>query len=197
MNIVIATRNAGKFKELSRLLGIPGIKYLSLLDFPKCPVPPEDKSTYAENAMVKAEAVAAFAGLPAVADDSGLEVNYLNGGPGILSARYGGEGLDDRGRVKKLLGELKGVGMERRGARFRCVLALACANRKEFVEGECTGLIATSPRGKAGFGYDPVFIVPGLNRTMAELGPKEKDSVSHRGQAARKLRPILQSLNRT
>ncbi len=195
MRVVLATRNPGKIRELSGLLGLPGLTFSSLRDHPGCSLPPEDRLTYAENALIKAEAVALWTGLPAVADDSGLEVDGLGGRPGIHSARYGGEGLTDADRVRRLLEELRGVDRAGRGARFRCALALVVPHgRKMIVEGECRGVIDDAPRGTGGFGYDPVFLLPDLGKTMAELTPEEKDRVSHRAQAARKLLPYLQPL---
>lgn len=196
MEIMLATKNRGKVHELSRLLKSPGIAFSSLLDHPDVSTPPEDKNTYAGNALSKALTVCQATGLPAIADDSGLEVDVLGGRPGIHSARYGGGGLTDGERVQELLGEMKEIEWKMRGARFRCVLALMTPQgQKEIVEGECRGIIEFFPRGTGGFGYDPVFYLPALDRTMAELSPGEKDSVSHRADAARKLLPILQDLS--
>jgi len=148
-----------------------------------------------ENARLKATALAAESQLLALADDSGLEVDALGGEPGHLSARYAGEGASDIERINYLLARLKDVPWEKRTARFRCVIAIAIPDgRMELCCGECPGFITFAPRGEQGFGYDPVFYLPGLDKTMAELPQALKNQVSHRGQAARKARHILKKL---
>ncbi|UCD83400.1 MAG: XTP/dITP diphosphatase [Deltaproteobacteria bacterium] len=190
--IVLATRNDNKIREIKNLLKDINIKFLSLRDFPSFPPVPETATSYTENAQLKASAVSKFTGKLALADDSGLEVDFLQGRPGVLSARYAGEGASDEENNRKLLGELREVPMALRGAAFRCVLALvAPSNKKETVEGECRGVIALEPRGEGGFGYDPLFYLPKFNKTFAELSPEEKNQVSHRAQAAAKLRKII------
>jgi XTP/dITP diphosphohydrolase len=145
-----------------------------------------------ENAALKATALASQSGLLALADDSGLEVEVLGGEPGPLSARYAGEGASDKDRVKYLLAKLKGVPWEKRTARFRCVIAIATPEGKvELCSGECHGFIAFEPRGEEGFGYDPVFYFPGLDKTMAELPLDIKNKVSHRGEAVREVVNLL------
>jgi XTP/dITP diphosphohydrolase len=150
--------------------------------------------TYEENARIKARALCATTGAPAIADDSGLEVNALGGRPGVHSARYGGT---DHERIERLLRELRRVPRERRSARFRCVLALALPDGRDMsVEGVCEGEITQAPRGQGGFGYDPIFYSPELGRAFGEVGAAEKARVSHRGGAARRLGNLLDELFR-
>ena len=155
--------------------------------------PPEGESSYAENALGKARAVATATGMLALADDSGLEVDALDGRPGVLSARYGGEGLSDSDRCVALLQALGDVPAEGRGARFRSVVAVCSpSGREATAEGVVEGTILTAPRGRGGFGYDPLFYYLPLGATFAELPPESKDAVSHRGRAMRQARRILQ-----
>ena len=195
--LVMATRNPGKIRELKALLKDLGIKLLSLADFPELPEIPEKGATFYENAAAKARQVAARTGLPALEDDSGLEVAALNGRPGVYSARYAQEQTfpaepRDEDNWRKLLAELKGVPWERRQARFVCEIALALPDGQLFrTRGECRGRIAFNPRGAHGFGYDPVFWVPRYRRTMAELTPEVKNRISHRARALGRLREIL------
>ncbi|MFL5349541.1 MAG: XTP/dITP diphosphatase [Hyalangium sp.] len=190
--LLFATTNAGKVKELRGLLG-DAVEVVSLKDLPPIPEPVEDGATFEANAEKKARAYAQASGLAALADDSGLCVDALGGRPGVHSARYA-EG-DDRARYLKLLGELEGVPEERRTASFQCALCLALPGGKSWLEvGRCEGRILTGPRGSHGFGYDPVFFIPALGKTMAELTAEEKSGVSHRGQAFRKMRPALLGL---
>jgi XTP/dITP diphosphohydrolase len=182
--IVLASQNAGKCREFARILD--SFQVLSLSDFSPLDFP-EEGGDYLENARVKARTVATAIGLPAVADDSGLEVDFLDGAPGPYSARLGGPGLDDRGRVDFLLDQLKHAPAPRH-ARFFC--AAVCAwpdGRVEETQGVCPGEILFEPRGEKGFGYDPVFRAEGEGRVMAELGVEEKDALSHRGKAFRAL----------
>jgi len=186
--IVVATGNAGKAREIARIL--VGYEVLSLADLPPVEFP-EEGGDYAENARVKALTAARALGLACVADDSGLEVDALGGRPGVYSARYGGPGLDDRGRLERLLEELAGVPTPRR-ARFRCIAACAWPDgTSEIAEGLCEGVIVEAPRGEGGFGYDPIFVPDGFDRTLAELGREEKDGLSHRGRAFRALEPRI------
>ncbi len=155
----------------------------------------EAGETLEENARLKAMTLAAESGLDALADDSGLEVDALGGEPGPLSARYAGEGATDRERVSYLLKRLEGVPRERRTARFRCVIAVAKPEgRVELCSGECPGVITLEPVGSEGFGYDPVFYVPELGKTMAELSLEEKNQLSHRGKAARQVPMVLKKM---
>ena len=194
LELVIATRNRKKVEEISRILqGIPVALY-TLDDFPGCPEIEEDADTFEGNAVKKAAAVARYSGKPAVADDSGLEVYALNGAPGVYSARYAGSGADDRKNLEKLLAELQGVEEGKRGARFVCCVALAFPDgRVETFVGFSEGRIGKDPKGFSGFGYDPVFYPKGHNTTFAEMSADEKDALSHRGAALRKLRAHLSS----
>ena len=187
MRVVVATQNAGKLREIRALLGPLAVELAGLDELPSLELPPEGDD-YAANAIAKARAAAAHAGCAAVGDDSGLEVEGLGGAPGPRSARWGGPGLDDVGRVAHLLAELAGRTGAARRARFVCLAALALPDgRVEVFRGECAGRIATAPRGANGFGYDPIFELPDLGRTLAELGADEKSSISHRARAFRAL----------
>ena len=183
--VTLATRNAGKLAELQALCR--GVLDLRLL--PSDPAPPEvneDRDSYLGNALKKARAIAAFTGGAALADDSGLEVDALPGELGVYSARYGGPGLDDAARCARLLAALRGVA-DGRTARFRCVLVLAQGDAWVSAEGTLDGEIAPAPRGAGGFGYDPVFLLPGRGCTLAEIAPEEKNALSHRAAAMRAL----------
>jgi XTP/dITP diphosphohydrolase len=193
--LCIGTTNRGKQRELRQLLG----------DWPGEIVFPqqlglaleveETGQTFAENAAQKARAYARAAGMPALADDSGLKVDALGGAPGVHSARYAGPGASDEDRYRKLLAELEGVPLERRTARFRCVVAIAHLDgHVAFADGTCEGRIAFAPRGENGFGYDPVFLVSGRGVTMAELPAEVKNQISHRARALRAARPLLDAL---
>lgn len=193
MKLLFATTNAGKLKELRLLVG-ESLEVVSLKELPPVPEPEEDGETFEQNAIKKAHAYAAATGLPSLADDSGLSVNALGGRPGVLSARYA-EGTD-ADRCRKLLAELGDT--TDRSASFVCALALAYADpeRAATVErGECHGEITRAPRGGNGFGYDPIFLVPSLGKTMAELSSEEKSRLSHRGEAFRKMLPHLRALS--
>ncbi|MDP9437118.1 MAG: RdgB/HAM1 family non-canonical purine NTP pyrophosphatase [Actinomycetota bacterium] len=185
---VLATRNPGKTAELRRILAPYGVELVDL--DPDFEPGPEIGATFVENALAKAREAAEHTGLPAVADDSGLAVDALNGMPGVLSARWAGRHGDDRANLELLLGQLADVPDERRGAGFVCAAAFALPGGGEHVvTGELRGRVTTVARGSGGFGYDPVLEVDG--RTVAELGAEEKDAVSHRGQAFRALAPLL------
>jgi XTP/dITP diphosphohydrolase len=191
MELIIATGNKKKIEEIKRITEDLDVKVLTLNDFPGSPEVEEDGKSFEENAVKKATAVADYAGIAALADDSGIEVDALNGAPGILSARYAGEGADDRRNVLKLLKDLQGV--EERGARFVCCLALAFPDgRVKTFFGYAGGAIGTEPRGENGFGYDPLFYPKGHDRTFAEMTDEEKDSLSHRGNALKQLRKFLE-----
>ena len=179
---VLATHNPGKLAEMREILSKLGVEVISPAEAGVTVEVEETGSTFAENAMLKARAICAAAGLPAIADDSGLCVDALNGGPGVYSARYGGEGLDDRGRCMLLLNGLRG--QTTRAAHFSC--AVACAFPKGDTleaEGRCDGAIAFAPLGEGGFGYDPVFLIPEKGKTFGQIGPEEKSKISHRGKA--------------
>ncbi|GAB2811532.1 RdgB/HAM1 family non-canonical purine NTP pyrophosphatase [Actinoallomurus bryophytorum] len=186
MKIVLATRNQGKIVELRRILD--DIDVVGLEEFPDAPDVPETELTFEGNALLKARAIAAHTGLPAVADDSGLCVDALGGMPGIFSARWSGRHGDDEANLDLLLGQLSDVAPEHRGARFVCVAAIAWPSGEEdAVEGHLTGHVIGERRGTNGFGYDPIFVPDDETRTTAELSPDEKDAISHRGKAFRAL----------
>ena len=190
--LVIGTHNRKKAGEIVQILDVPGLELLTLEAFPGAPEPVEDGATFEENAIKKATELADALGMLVAADDSGLEVDALGGRPGVLSARYGGEHGNDPRNIERLLREMKDVPREERAARFRCVAALAAPGKLlATVEGRLEGRIAEEPRGNNGFGYDPVFIVPSLGKTCAELEPEEKNLISHRGKAFRKLKAVI------
>jgi len=185
MKLLIATRNRGKKREYARLLQGLEVELIALDDLGVTKTIKEDGASYTENALLKARGYAAATGLLTLADDSGLEVDALDGAPGVLTARYAGEGATDQQRYSLLLEQLKDVPHEHRTARFRCVIALAWPDgRVEITEGVCEGRITREPRGEHGFGYDPVFYVPEYGCTMAELPPEIKNRISHRARAA-------------
>jgi len=193
--LLVATNNAGKLREYVRLLdGLP-FELSTLADEGIADEVEETGLTLEENAVQKASRYAALSGLITLADDSGLEVDALGGEPGPLSRRYAGENATDGERNEFLQSKLRDVPWERRGARFRCVIAIATpGGRVETCEGVCEGVIAFDSRGRGGFGYDPVFCLPRLNKRVAELTLEEKNRISHRARAARKARPILERL---
>ncbi|MFL0182170.1 MULTISPECIES: RdgB/HAM1 family non-canonical purine NTP pyrophosphatase [unclassified Mycobacterium] len=198
--LLVASRNRKKLAELSRVLehaGVSGVQLVSLDDVPPYPEAPETAATFEENALAKARDGYAATGLPCVADDSGLTVAALNGMPGVLSARWSGGHGDDAANTALLLAQLRDVPDERRGAAFVSACALVWGNGAEHqvvVRGEWAGSIAAEPHGDGGFGYDPVFVPAGTDRTAAQLSPAEKDAASHRGRALELLLPALRSL---
>jgi len=195
--LVLATRNRHKGEELAALLGELGIRIRTLDEFPEAPEVIEDGETCEANAIKKARAIADATGLPAVADDTGLEVAALNGRPGIFAARYAGEGATYEDNYRKLLHELVGVPRERRAARFVTVAAIAFpADGIQVARGVLEGLIAEAPSGTQGFGYDPVFVVPELGKTLAQLSPDQKNRISHRAKAFAQIRELLQKTDR-
>ena len=197
--IVLATHNADKRVEIAALLCDLGITVRSLAEFPQAPVVVEDGTTCEANAIKKARVIADYTGLMAVADDTGLEVDALGGRPGVHAARYAGVQVSYEDNWKKLLRELDGVPLEQRGARFLTVVAIASPSRQQVdtVEGVLNGVIAQGPAGTGGFGYDPVFLVPELGKTLAELTPAEKNRISHRAQAFAKAKTVLQQLEKS
>jgi XTP/dITP diphosphohydrolase len=195
--LILATRNAHKVKELRRILSGAGVMVdlLGIEAFPDVPDVPETGATFAENALIKAHAVAVATGLPAVADDSGLCVEALGGMPGVLSARWAGRYGDDRANLNLVLAQLGEVPDERRAAHFACAAVLALpSGETHVVEGRLDGVLTRAPRGANGFGYDPIFVPHGEQRTTAEMAPAEKDAISHRGRAFRALAPIVADL---
>ena len=194
--LLLATNNKAKMREYKSLLqGLP-YEVVTLAEQGITTVVDETGESLEENARLKATALAAESQLLSLADDSGLEVDALGGEPGPLSARYAGEGASDIERINYLLARLKDVPEEKRTARFRCVIAIATPDEEvKICSGECRGFITLAPRGEQGFGYDPVFYLPELGKTMAELPLELKNQVSHRGQAARKARELLKKLS--
>jgi XTP/dITP diphosphohydrolase len=197
MRLVLATANPHKVIELSRILEASHVDVAlgSLTDFPGAPAVAETGATFAENALLKAHAVAQFTGLPAVADDSGLCVDALNGMPGVLSARWSGKHGDDVANLQLLLAQIADVSDDRRGAQFVCAATLAVPDGSEQVsEGRVTGRLIRKPRGSNGFGYDPIFVPDSADITTAEMDPADKDRISHRGKALRGLVPAIAAL---
>jgi len=191
--LVLASGNRAKLAELRRLLAGLDVEVVPYSEVSDEPLPEETGETFEENAALKARAAAEVSGLPALADDSGLCVEALNGAPGVRSARFAGEGASYEQLVAKLLEAIAAVPPGRRGARFVCAVAAASPDGAvELVRGECAGRIAEAPRGKSGFGYDPVFVPEGDRRTFAQMSPEEKDAVSHRGRALAALRRSLE-----
>ena len=189
--LVLATRNEGKLRELARILGAD-VKLVGLDAFPGAPDVPETGATFEANALLKARAIAAYTGLPAVADDSGLCVDALNGMPGVLSARWAGRHGDDQANLNLVLAQVADVPDGRLGARFVCAAALADpAGRETVVTGEVAGRLVRVPRGTGGFGYDPIFVPAGFDVTTAEMTPEAKDAISHRGRAFRAIARYL------
>jgi len=198
VELLIATTNPGKRAEIESILKRYSLRIISLNDLSSYPTVVEDGNTYEENALKKARTLAEFSGRVTLADDSGLEVDALGGAPGIHSARYSGEEANDMRNNQKLLHTLAGVPEEQRTARFVCVLALcappALGGGEWLFRGECAGRIAFAPRGENGFGYDPLFFYPPLNRTFAELDRDTKSRVSHRSRALREFTAAVASL---
>lgn len=195
MKIILATQNQGKVRELRELLVDEEIEVLSLLDIPDWEDVEENGETFVDNAALKAREAVRRTGLIALADDSGLEVDALDGAPGVYSARYAGEPKDDERNNDKLLHLLETIPEDKRTARFRCALVMATPFGEEYLtEGAVEGRILSQRRGSDGFGYDPVFYLPEFARTMAELTLTEKNTLSHRAQAFRKVIPILRNL---
>lgn len=192
MKIIVATRNAGKVNEFKEMLGRLGYDVESLLDYETAPETDETGSTFEENAELKSREAAAYFGHAVLSDDSGLEVDALDGAPGVYSARFAGEDKSDEANNALLLEKLTDVPIEKRTARFVCALSLAKPSGETLtVRGTMEGTIGFERKGTNGFGYDPLFIIPSLNQTAAELTKSEKASISHRGQALRKLELAL------
>lgn len=193
-DLLIATTNRFKAGEIQRLLaGLP-LHFLDLSSFPNIAEPDESGATFEENALIKARYYAQQAGKWCVADDSGIEVEALDGRPGIISARYGGPDLSDADRYQQILREMRFVPDDNRGARYVCVAAFVGDGRKITAEGAVDGEILREPRGGGGFGYDPIFFFPTLQKTFAEMSAEEKNSISHRAVAFRRLRDKLMQL---
>lgn len=195
MRFVLASNNARKLEELRQILSQMGHEVLSQREAGLNLTVEETGTTFEENARLKARGASDALGLPVIADDSGLMVDALDGAPGVYSARYGGEGLDDRGRNALLLKNMEGK--ENRSARFVCCICCRFPDGREITaRGECPGQILEGPRGKDGFGYDPVFYMPEYGKTMAEMTPEEKNAVSHRGRALERLAAELRKIQK-
>jgi len=204
--VVLATRNAAKLRELARILGAEDsasrdggeqIRLAGLDEFPGAPDVPETGATFEENALLEARAIAEYTGLPAVADDSGLCVDALNGMPGVLSARWAGRHGDDKANLELVLAQVTDVPDTRLGAQFVCAAALVVpgpASREWVVTGQVEGRLIRAPRGSGGFGYDPIFLPDGFGQTTAEMTAEAKDAISHRGRAFRALTPFIRTL---
>ena len=195
MRVVLASGNSGKLRELGSLLAPFGFDLVAQTTL-GVETPPETGKTFAENALLKARYAAAATKLPALADDSGIEVDALDGRPGIYSARYAGEGATDQANLHKMLDEIRDVPARQRTARYQCVIAFVASDtdtKPILASGTWEGTLISTPRGLGGFGYDPIFVPQGFDRTAAELDPEEKNSLSHRGQALRALVTQLQN----
>ena len=196
--LVLATHNSGKIKEFERLLAesVSDVQVLGLKDFPDMPDIAETGKTFIENSLLKAHGICEFTKLPTLADDSGLCIDYLNGDPGVYSARWSGVHGDDAANIEKVLSQLEGVPLSNRSAHFICEVALVFPTGDELTEsGKLSGFITLSPRGTSGFGYDPIFQPVGSELTLGELAHGEKDKISHRGIAMRAIAPrILEAL---
>lgn len=191
MKLVLASQNQNKLREMTAILSQLGVEVCLQSELGLRVDVEETGSTFEENSLLKARAVMEASGLPAIADDSGLCVDALGGAPGVYSARYGGEGLDDAGRYRLLLENMRGMA---RGAKFVSVITCAFPNGDVLTaRGECPGTIAFAPMGESGFGYDPVFFIPGLKKTFAQLTPEEKNAISHRGKALEAFRAELEN----
>ena len=196
MKLVMATSNSGKILEMrDKFSDIPGLVLIPLDTYENPPAIIEDGATFHENAHKKATGAAEFTGLASMADDSGLVIDALDGYPGIFSARFGGENVSDNDRNMMILEKMRGVPIDRRGARFVCVIAIAVpGGRCHYSVGRCEGFIADAPRGSNGFGYDPIFYLPDRGKTMAELAIEEKNKISHRAKALEAAKELLRSL---
>ena len=193
LEILIATNNLGKVKEIKDILDGHQIKILTMKDFPHLPKIEEDGKTYQENAFKKARKISEYSGKICLADDSGLEIEYLKEKPGIYSSRWGNS---DEERINKVLKLLENVPINKRNAKFVCAVVLVFPDGKTYmVKEECKGSITFSPKGEHGFGYDPIFLVPEYNKTFAELGDKIKNQISHRGKAMRRMVDIINEIS--
>jgi len=194
LELVVATKNLGKIREIRKALKGFEFRIYTLIDFPDVPEIREDGRSFSENALRKGRFYSKYFGKLAIADDSGLEVDALGGLPGIRSARYAGERASNRENNRKLLKEMEGIRLSKRGANFKCAIAVVSPDGREAIaEGTCKGRIGFKEVGKKGFGYDPLFLLPQYGKTMAQLSIEEKNRISHRGKALRKLGKIIQA----
>lgn len=195
LKIVLSSGNPDKLREVKQILCANWLEIVPLSDFPAAPDPKEGKDSLKENAVTKARVACDFTGLPAIGDDTGFEVDILDGKPGVLSSRYAGRNASYADNVKKLLEVLQAIPKEQRTAKFRCVIALALPGGAEKIfRGQCSGHIAVEPRGQKGFGYDPIFIPDGKKTSFAQLSPAIKNRLSHRGRALRSLKRYLRKM---
>jgi XTP/dITP diphosphohydrolase len=195
LRIVLSSGNPDKLREIAEILSAKWLEIVPLSDFPGAPDPKEGKDSLKENALMKARLARDFTGLPSIGDDTGLEVDILDGKPGVLSSRYSGENATYSDNVKKLLEVLQSIPKEQRTARFRCAVALASPGGNEKIfKGQCQGHIAFEPRGQNGFGYDPIFVPEGKKSSFAQLSPVIKNRLSHRGRALRSLKRHLRKM---
>ncbi|MCH9031789.1 MAG: RdgB/HAM1 family non-canonical purine NTP pyrophosphatase [candidate division Zixibacteria bacterium] len=194
MKLVLATNNEDKITEIRACLADLELEIMTRADFENFPDPPETANTLEGNAELKARAISDSTSLPALADDTGLEVAALNGAPGVFSARYSGEDATYESNCAKLLREMEGLPEDKRGARFRTVIAIVWDRDLKLVDGVVDGRITESPRGASGFGYDPVFLYPPAGKTFAEMTLEEKNEISHRGKALAQARGVLEKL---
>ena len=196
MKILLATRNTNKIKEITAIFADARIQFLTLDQFPNVPEVDEDRPTLEGNAEKKATEVSKHSGVIALADDSGLEIDFLDGAPGVISARFAGPGCSYQDNNLKVLTLMKGVPSDQRKARFRSVISIAGPGiNTQTVEGSLEGFITDQMRGEDGFGYDPIFLVPEHGKTLAEMGPNQKNSLSHRYKALQAIHPVLLALN--
>ena len=194
MKLLLATRNRDKIREIKDLFNELDVEILTLDSFPDVPEVEEDGETLEQNAFKKAKVVNEATGIISVADDTGLEVDYLNGQPGVYSSRFAGENATYDDNVNKLLASLDGVPEEKRTARFRCVISIIGNDINEYVEGSCLGFILTEKRGSQGFGYDPVFYVPKYKQTFSQMPLSLKNQVSHRGLALKQAKSVIERI---
>ena len=195
--IVIATSNPHKLLEVKEILKDLPYQFVGLNEFPDIPEIEETGTTLLENSLIKAKTVFNLTGLPSIGDDTGLEVKCLNGAPGVLSARYAGENATSSNNLKKLLLDMQRIPIRERQARFRTIISFVTDSEEQWVEGIVEGIIIDEPRGSGGFGYDPIFYIPELKKTFAELSMAEKNKISHRGLALEKFRILLGKYNLT
>ena len=189
---IIATKNQGKLREIRELLKDFDFKVTSLADYPDAPDIVEDGDSFAANALIKANIIGRYTGKLVMGEDSGIEVDYLNGAPGIYSARFAGEHATDEDNNKKLMQELSGVSADKRSARYQCYCALVDGDKQiDIVHGSCEGFITEDPRGNNGFGYDPYFLIEEYGKTFGELDPSIKAKISHRAQALKLVKELL------
>lgn len=195
MDILIATKNNDKVREISEIIDLSQVNFLGLEQFPDCPEAEEDGQSFEDNALIKASQAAYYSGRWALADDSGLVIDALDGQPGVFSARFAGPGADYRDNWMKVLELMKEIPAEKRTARFVCVMCLVGNNNRAFfTRGEIEGKITVEPRGSNGFGYDPIFQPGGFDKTFAEMGAAEKNRISHRALSLKKMRALIQGL---